>query len=150
MKSTSGYAFLFGSGFCSSSSRKQTVVALSSAEAEYVAAARAIAPAVWLKRILEDIGEKQEEPMTIFHDSKSAIAISENLRSHDRTKHVAIKYHYIREAVERQEMQLKLCTTNLQPADIFTEALSRETFISNREQIGVPKENESKGEFVEY
>jgi Reverse transcriptase (RNA-dependent DNA polymerase)/gag-polypeptide of LTR copia-type/Integrase core domain/GAG-pre-integrase domain len=142
MKSTSGYAFSLGSGICTWSTKKQTIVALSSAEAEYVAAARAVAQAAWLKRIIEDIGEKQEEPTIIFCDSKSAIAISENPISHERTKHIAIKYHYIREALQNQEVQLKFCPTQEQLADIFTKALTKEKFIYNRKQIGVSKYEE--------
>ena len=63
---------------CSWSTKKQNIVALSSAEAEYVAASRAVSQAVWLRRIIEDLGEKQEGPTIIYCDSRSAIAISEN------------------------------------------------------------------------
>nr|AAL58228.1 putative gag-pol polyprotein [Oryza sativa Japonica Group]ABF96256.1 retrotransposon protein, putative, unclassified [Oryza sativa Japonica Group] len=122
MKSTSGYAFSLGS-----------------AEAEYVAASKAVSQVVWLRRIMEDLGEKQYQPTTIYCDSKSAIAISENPVSHDRTKHIAIKYHYIREAVDRQEVKLEFCRTNEQLADIFTKALSKEKFVRDRELIGVCK-----------
>nr|ABA99612.1 retrotransposon protein, putative, unclassified [Oryza sativa Japonica Group] len=122
MKSTSSYAFSLGS-----------------AEAEYVAASKAVSQVVWLRRIMEDLGEKQYQPTTIYCDSKSAIAISENPVSHDRTKHIAIKYHYIREAVDRQEVKLKFCRTDEQLADIFTKALSKEKFVRDRELIGVCK-----------
>nr|CAH66391.1 OSIGBa0134J07.9 [Oryza sativa] len=122
MKSTSGYAFSLGS-----------------AEAEYVAASKAVSQVVWLRRIMEDQGEKQYQPTTIYCDSKSAIAISENPVSHDRTKHIAIKYHYIREAVDRQEVKLEFCRTDEQLADIFTKALSKEKFVRDKELIGVCK-----------
>nr|ABA95820.1 retrotransposon protein, putative, unclassified [Oryza sativa Japonica Group] len=139
MKGTSGYAFSLGSGMCSWSTKKQNIVALSSAEAEYVAASKAVSQVVWLRRIMEDLGEKQYQPTTIYCDSKSAIAISENPVSHDRTKHIAIKYHYIREAVDRQEVKLEFCRTDEQLADIFTKALSKEKFVRDRELIGVCK-----------
>ncbi|KAL0359588.1 UNVERIFIED_CONTAM: hypothetical protein Sangu_0808200 [Sesamum angustifolium] len=76
MKSTSGYTFSLGSGIFSWASNKQANVAQSSAEAEYIAAAATSNQAIWLRRILEDIGEKQEEPTTIYCDNKSAIAIT--------------------------------------------------------------------------
>ena len=93
--STSGFVFSLGLSLCSWSTRKQSIVALSSVAAEYVAASRAATQAAWLKKILEDIGEKQEESTIVFFDNKSVNAISENLVSHDRTKHTTIKYHYI-------------------------------------------------------
>ncbi|KAL0393106.1 UNVERIFIED_CONTAM: Retrovirus-related Pol polyprotein from transposon RE2 [Sesamum radiatum] len=76
--STSGYTFSLGSGIFSWASKKQATVAQSSAEAEYIAAAATSNQAIWLRRILEDIGEKQEEPTTIYCDNKSAIAITKN------------------------------------------------------------------------
>ncbi|KAL0386084.1 UNVERIFIED_CONTAM: hypothetical protein Sradi_3002700 [Sesamum radiatum] len=76
MKSTSGYTFSLGSGIFSWASKKQATVAQFSAEAEYIAAAATSNQAIWLRRILEDMGEKQEEPTTIYCDNKSAIAIT--------------------------------------------------------------------------
>lgn len=75
MKSTSGYAFSLGSGVFSWASKKQQTVAQSSAEAEYVAASASACQAIWIRRILEDIGQRQKEPTDFFCDNKSAIAI---------------------------------------------------------------------------
>ncbi|KAK4397351.1 Retrovirus-related Pol polyprotein from transposon RE2 [Sesamum angolense] len=91
MKSTSGYTFSLGSGIFTWASKKQATVAQSSAEAEYIAAAATSNQAIWLRRILEDIGEKQEEPTTIYCDNKSAIAITKNPVQHSRTKHIDIR-----------------------------------------------------------
>ncbi|KAL0321431.1 UNVERIFIED_CONTAM: Retrovirus-related Pol polyprotein from transposon RE1 [Sesamum radiatum] len=113
MKSTSGYTFSLGSGIFSWASKKQATVAQSSAEAEYIAAA-ASNQATWLRRILEDMGEKQEEPTTIYCDNKSAIAITKNPVQHNRTKHIDIKYHALREATTRGEIELKYCSTEEQ------------------------------------
>ncbi|KAL0393153.1 UNVERIFIED_CONTAM: Retrovirus-related Pol polyprotein from transposon RE2 [Sesamum radiatum] len=110
MKSTSGYTFSLGSGIFSWASKKQATVAQSSAEAEYIAAAATSNQAIWLRRILEDIGEKQEEPTTIYCDNKSAIAITKNPVQHSRTKHIDIKYHSLREATTRGEIELKYCS----------------------------------------
>ncbi|KAL0370487.1 UNVERIFIED_CONTAM: Retrovirus-related Pol polyprotein from transposon RE2 [Sesamum angustifolium] len=85
----------------------------------------------------EDMGEKQEEPTTIYCDNKSAIAITKNPVQHSRTKHIDIKYHSLREATTRGEIELKYCSTEEQLADIFTKALPRNKFEELRMKIGV-------------
>jgi hypothetical protein len=128
MKSTSGYAFSLGSGFFSWACKKQATVAQSTAEAEYMAAAEATSQSIWLRRILGDMGEQEDEPTIIYCDNKSAIAMTKNPVHHHRTKHIAIKYHFIREAETTKQIQLKYCTTEEQIADIFTKALPRARF----------------------
>ena len=91
MKSISGYAFLFGSSICSWLSKKQSVVVQSTAEAS----SKATSQAIWLRRIFEDIGEKQKKWTVLYCDNKSAIAIAKNPVSHERSKHIFIKYHFI-------------------------------------------------------
>ncbi|KAK4387628.1 Retrovirus-related Pol polyprotein from transposon TNT 1-94 [Sesamum angolense] len=146
MKSTSGYTFSLGSGIFSWASKKQATVAQSSAEAEYIAAAATSNQAIWLRRILEDIGDKQEEPTTIYCDNKSAIAITKNPVQHSRTKHINIKYHSLREATTRGEIELKYCSTEEQLADIFTKALPQNKFEELRMKIGVCHKH-IKGEY---
>ncbi len=145
MKSTSGYVFSLGSGAVSWCSKKQQTVAQSSAEAEYISAGLATQQAIWLKRILEDFGEKQEA-VTIHCDNKSAIAMAKNPVFHGRTKHIAIKHHFIREAIEDEEVQLSFCKTNDQVADIFTKALPREKIQKLREALGVQGQHIKGGE----
>ncbi|WMV30664.1 hypothetical protein MTR67_024049 [Solanum verrucosum] len=118
-KSTSGYAFLFGSSICSWLSKKQSVVAQSTAEAEYVSAAKATSQAIWLRRIFEDIGEKQKKGIVLYFDNKSTIAIAKNPVNHERSKHISIKYHLIREPQEKGEIRLHHFHTGEQLADIF-------------------------------
>ena len=137
MKSTSGYAFLFGSNIYSWLSKKQSVVAQSTAEAEYVSTSKAISQAIWFRRMFEDIGEKQKKRIVLYCDNKSSIAIAKNPVSHERSKHILIKYHFIRELQEKGEIQLHYCQTGEQLADIFTKKLSREKFCYLRERIGV-------------
>ncbi|KAL0331213.1 UNVERIFIED_CONTAM: Retrovirus-related Pol polyprotein from transposon RE1 [Sesamum angustifolium] len=146
MKSTSGYTFSLGSGIFSWASKKQATVAQSSAEAEYIAAAATSNHAIWLRKILEDIGEKQEEPTTIYCDNKSAIAITKNPVQHSITKHIDIKYHSLREATTRGEIELTYCSTEEQLADIFTKALPRNKFEELRMKIGVCHKH-IKGEY---
>ena len=137
MKSTSGYCFNLGSGVFSWGSKKQGSVAQSTAEAEYVAAANAVNQAIWLTRILEDMGAKQQLPVEIFCDNKSAIAMAKNPIYHSRTKHIAIKYHYLREVAAKGEIKLKFCKSEEQMADIFTKALPRDKFQKLRMMLGV-------------
>lgn len=139
MKSTSGYTFSLGSGIFSWASKKQDSVAQSSAEAEYIAAAATASQAIWLRRILTDMGEEQTKPTTIYCDNKSAIAMAKNPVHHSRTKHIAIKYHFLREAEANKEIQVDYCPTEEQLADIFTKALPRPKFEELRKMLGITK-----------
>lgn len=139
MKSTSGYAFSFGSGIFSWVSKKQDTTALSSAEAEYVSASLGTCQALWLRKILEDLGEKQDCGTVMYCDNKSAILMAKNPVHHSRTKQISIKYHFIREAVENKEIELKFCKTEDHLADIFTKALPKGNFCYLRKMLGVIK-----------
>ena len=139
VKSTSGYTFSLGLGIFSWTSKKQDSVAQSSAEAEYVAAATTASQAIWLRRIFEDMGEKYNQATKILCDSKSAIAMAKNPVFHSRTKHIAIKYHFLREAEANKEIELEYCRTEEQLADIFTKALPKARFELLRSMIGVTR-----------
>ncbi|GJR08707.1 retrovirus-related pol polyprotein from transposon RE1 [Tanacetum coccineum] len=104
-KSTSGYIFTLGSSVFCWNSKKQSVVAQSSAEAEYISVAGAVNHAIWIRKLLSDLDLTQEGPTAIFCDNKSAIAIAENPVQHERTKHINVKYHAIREAEKNEEFQ---------------------------------------------
>ncbi|KAK2996036.1 hypothetical protein RJ640_002196 [Escallonia rubra] len=147
MKSTSGYCFTLGSGVFSWLSKKQQSVAQSSAEAEYVSAAIATSQAIWLRRIFHDFGQTQERKTELFCDNKSAIAMAKNPVFHSRTRHIALKYHFIREAIEDGEIELEFCRSKEQVADIFTKALPRERFEELRQALGV-QQQDIKGENV--
>ena len=101
-KSTSGYTFHFGTGVVSWASKKQSIVTLSSAEAEYVAAISAACQAVWMRRVLKDLSQNHQEPTTIFCDNNSAIALSKNHVFHKRTKHIDTRFHFDKRVGERQ------------------------------------------------
>lgn len=92
-KSTTGNVFLLGSSLVSWSSKKQPVVALSSTEAENISATSAACQAIWLKKMLEDLNQKQDQAIEIFCDNQSTTAITKNPIMHGRTKHVDIKFH---------------------------------------------------------
>nr|KYP60991.1 Retrovirus-related Pol polyprotein from transposon TNT 1-94 [Cajanus cajan] len=137
MKSTSGYAFSLRSGFFSWASKKQATVAQSTAEAEYIAAAETTSQAIWLRRILEEMSEQQDRLTLIYCDNKSAIAMAKNPVHHQRTKHIAIKYHFIREAETTKQIQLEYYSIEDQVADIFTTALPRVKFEQLQTMLGV-------------
>ena len=127
-KSTSGYAFMLGGGAVSWSSKKQPTVALSSTEAEYVAGAHAAKEAVWLKRLISEIWQQPEDdaPVTLLIDNQSAIAIARNPEFHDRTKHIEVRHHFLRQLYESKAIQFQYTPTNEQVADVLTKGLARE------------------------
>lgn len=143
MKSTLDYCFNLGSRIFSWGSKKQGSVAQSTVEAEYVATANVVNQAIWLTRILEDMGAKQQLPVEILCDNKSVIAMEKNPVYHSRTKHIAIKYHYVREVIANGDVVLKYCKSEEQLADIFTNALPRDKFQKLRLMLGV-EENASR------
>ncbi|KAL1213173.1 Retrovirus-related Pol polyprotein from transposon RE2 [Cardamine amara subsp. amara] len=136
-KSTSGYVFTLGSAvFCWNSSKQKTV-AQSTAEAEYIAVCSAANQAIWLQRLVKEIGFNIEEGVKIYCDNKSAIAIAKNPVQHRRTKHIDIKYHFVREAEKKRVIKLKYCPGESQVADIQTKPLSKSRFEDLREKLGV-------------
>ncbi|CAL2255134.1 unnamed protein product [Prunus armeniaca] len=137
MKSTSGYAFSLGSGVFSWASIKQSSVALSTAEAEYVSAAEATAQAIWLRFVLSDFGEEQVGATPILCDNTSAIAITKNPVHHHKTRHINRRFHFIRDALQNGEIDLLYCKIEEQTADIFTKALARDRFEYLRRKLGV-------------
>ncbi|KAL6287822.1 hypothetical protein ACE6H2_012212 [Prunus campanulata] len=145
MKSTSGYAFSFGSGAFSWASVKQHSVALSTAEAEYVSAAEATSQAIWLRFVLEDFGEEQAAATTVFCDNTSAIAMARNPVFHQRSKHIKRKFHFIRDAIQEGVIELLYCKGEEQVADIFTKALPKDRFSYLRSMLGVKSASTLEG-----
>lgn len=127
-RSTAGYIFNMGSGAVSWQSKKQSVVALSSAEAEYMSLSIAGCQALWLRGLLTELEHPQDDPTTIFCDNKSAIALTKNPVFHGKSKHIRIKFHFIRELVSNGEVKIEFCGTKDQLADCFTKALQIGSF----------------------
>ncbi|WJX77089.1 hypothetical protein P8452_60430 [Trifolium repens] len=134
-KSTSGFVFFMGNTAFTWMSKKQPIVALSTCEAEYVAATSCVFHAVWLRNLLKELGMSREEPTNIFVDHKSAIALAKNPVFHDRSKHIDTRYHYIRECIERKDVQVEHVKSQDQVADIFTKPLKHEDFIKLRDSL---------------
>ncbi|KAJ0802818.1 putative RNA-directed DNA polymerase [Helianthus annuus] len=138
-KSISAYVFSIGSSVVSWSSKKQQVVALSSTEAEYISATGAACQAVWMRQLLSELGYKQEEATEIYCDNESAIFMSKNAAFHSRSKHIDIKFHYIKSMVDSKQIKLKPCKTEDQIADLLTKPLGPDQFSYFREALGVRK-----------
>jgi len=136
-KSTSGGVFSIGSTTVSWYSRKQRSVALSSAEAEYMAASLAACEAIWMRKILVGLFGSHLDPTVIYCDNQSCIKLLANPVFHDRSKHIDIRYHHIRDCVQRRIMLLSYIPTEDQDADILTKALTRSKFEYHRGRIGV-------------
>ena len=136
-KSTTGYVFHLGSGVISWSSKKQQVVSLSTAEAEYMTATSCATQAVWLRRLLAEVNPNQVHPTMIFCDNKSAIALTKNPVFHDRSKHIDIKFHYIRDLVRDNEIAVEFCKSEEQVADILTKPLRIEVFLRLKKKLGL-------------
>ncbi|GKC42599.1 retrovirus-related pol polyprotein from transposon TNT 1-94 [Tanacetum coccineum] len=126
-KSTSGGAQFLGEKLVSWSSKKQDCMALSTAEAEYVSLSACCAQVIWMRTKLTDYGCHFNK-IPIYCDSKSAIAISCNLVQHSRTKHIVVRYHFIKEHVEKGTIELYFVKTDYQLADLFTKALPVDRF----------------------
>ena len=126
--STAGNLFMMSGAAIAWSSKKQPVVALSTTEAEYVALSAATQEAVWLSRLLSDIKAPPQTPILIKEDNQGTIAVARNPVSHSRTKHIDIKFHYVREALEDGIIDLIYCPTEQMTADILTKPLARKQF----------------------
>ena len=119
----SGYVFLVNGGAISWSSKKQELVTLSTAESEYVAATYASKEALWLRRLIGELFKPVTEPTTLYSDSQSAIALTKDGSYHARTKHIDIRYHFIRFIVQDGTINLIYCPTEDMTADMLTKAL---------------------------
>ncbi|GJY34820.1 retrovirus-related pol polyprotein from transposon TNT 1-94 [Tanacetum coccineum] len=126
-KSTSGGAQFLGEKLVSWSSKKQDCTALSTVEAEYVSLSACCAQVIWMRTQLTDYGYHFNK-IPIYCDSKSAIAISCNPVQHSRTKHIVVRYHFIKEHVEKGTIELYFVKTDYQLADLFTKALPVDRF----------------------
>jgi hypothetical protein len=119
----SGYVFLVDGGAVSWSSKRQELVTLSTTEAEYVAATHAAKEAVWLRAFISEVFQPINNPLTLYSDNQSAIALTKNDQFHARTKHIDIRFHYIRYIVADGKISLIYCPTNDMVADTLTKAL---------------------------
>lgn len=112
----------YGGGPVSWCSRKQNIVALSSAESEYISSAECCKELIFIKELINELTGKNLN-CTLFIDNKSAIDIIKNGNINKRSKHIDVRYHYIKEKYDNCEINVKHCSSNDQVADIFTKPL---------------------------
>ncbi|CAM9001526.1 unnamed protein product [Rhodiola kirilowii] len=136
-RSTSGYLTFVGGNLVTWKSKKQKVVSLSSAEAEYQAMVKGICELLWLKKLMGELGFFFERPTKLFCDNQSAIKIAENPIQHDRTKHVEIDRNFIHEKLDKKEIEVPYVSSKGQLADVLTKALPRPTFVESIVKLGI-------------
>jgi hypothetical protein len=136
-QSTSGAAFYLGDFLVSCLRNKQSYVSLSIAKVEYIAASTCCTQVIWMKQTLENIQVEYDEPIPIYCDNTSAISISKNPLMHSKTKHIPIKYHFLREQAAEKNIRVEYVSTKEQVANIFTKPLPREAFEYLRQRLGV-------------
>ena len=105
-KSTSGYVFMIGDGAVAWSSKKQPIVTLSTTEAEYVAATTCACQSIWMKEVINSIEEDHCKCVTVFCNNSSSIKLSKNPVFHGRTKHINVRFHFIRDLIKKGEVEL--------------------------------------------
>ncbi len=124
--SISSYAFLYNGGAISWRSNKQPIIALTSTEAEYIATSDSSQELIWLRSLLSELSFPITRPTLLCCDNKSALDLAANPDMfHARTKHIDIRYHFIRELVANRTVVLEYCPTNEMAADLLTKALPR-------------------------
>src|ERR1700732_5303869 len=135
-KSTSGTCFFLGKSLVSWFNKKQNCVALSTAEAEYIAVGSCVAQLLWMKQELEDYGLKYNH-IPVYCDNTSAINLSKNPIQHSRSKHIEVRHHFIRDHSSKGDIDIIFVPSEDELADIFTKPLIEETFTRLRRELGL-------------
>jgi hypothetical protein len=142
-RSTTGYVIMLGGGAIDWRSKKQNTVALSSTEAEYMALADATTRLIWIRNILEEIGFKQGTT-TIYEDNNSCAFIANDAGSSDRTKHIDVRYHFVREKIQDGSVKVVRIDTKDQVADGFTKPFGILKMNEFKKSIGIVSIGEKK------
>lgn len=143
-KSTSGYVFQVFGNPISWSSKKQMIIAKSTCEAEYVALSEACGEGIWLSKVITDLGIDPQLPFTIYEDNAGAIFMAQNPET-KRSKHIDVKYHWIRQQLWDKKIKLEHVASTNQIADMMTKPLSRILFWKFLELLGLYQEGVLSG-----
>jgi hypothetical protein len=135
-RSTTWYVFTIGGTTVSWILKLQKVVALSTIEVEYVVATKASKETIWLQRFMEELGKKQENNR-LYCDSESAIHLAKNSSFHLKTKHIQLRYHFIRSTLEDGHLKLEKIHIIQNPADMLTKGVTREKLSSYSVSVGL-------------
>lgn len=138
-KSTSAYVIKMGTGAVSWSSKLQSIVALSTTEAEYVSAVSAASEAIWMRQLLTELGYAPPSPSTLHMDNQSAIQVAKNPEHHGRMKHLDLRYYWLRDEVEKGTLAIDYVPTDSMVADILTKSLARVKVEEGCRQLGLQK-----------
>ncbi|RDX72513.1 Copia protein, partial [Mucuna pruriens] len=136
-RSTSGYYMFLGGNLVTWKSKKQNVVARSSAKTKFRAMTHSICEGLWMKIIFYDLKVKYEGPIKFFYDNNSAISIAHNLVQHDKAKHIEIDKHFIEEKLNSGLVVITHVPIGLQVANIFTKVLSAARFQELNDKLGM-------------
>jgi transposase InsO family protein len=136
-RSMTGYLFRVAGGAISWKSRRQPTVALSTTEAEYMAASEAAREAVYWRMFLTALGFDVSQPTLIMSDNQGSIALSKNPEHHERTKHIDVRHHYLREQVESKTIKLDYISTDQMVADALTKPLARDRHRMLAKEMGL-------------
>jgi hypothetical protein len=136
-RSTGGYLVKFGSGAVSWNSKVQPFVALSTSEAEFIAAVEAGKEIFWMRNILKEFGYKIDGPSLLHCDNQSAIQVAKNPEHHGRMKHLDLRFFWLRDAVENGAITVSYLPTGEMPADALTKPLSRQKVVEGRKMMGL-------------
>jgi hypothetical protein len=137
LKSTTGYVFMATGGAITWKSKKQSIIALSSTEAEYVALSEAGREACWLRNLYKELGFPQSTSTIMKGDNEGSITLTQNPQFHQRSKHIEIRHHWVRELVKNKVIDIHDCRDPEQTADILTKPLLKPKHQRHTEEMGV-------------
>lgn len=138
-RSTTGFVIKMGTGAISWSSRLQSIVALSTTEAEYVGAVSAAQEVLWLRNLLSEFGYDMSSPSTLYIDNLSALSVAKNPEHHGRMKHLDLRFYWLRDEVAKGKLKMVHLRTSDMPADILTKSLPRPKVLEMVKMLGLGK-----------
>lgn len=136
-RSNTGFIIMLGNSVISAKSKRQETPAKSTTDAEYMSLCAAISEVLYLLPLIEEMGYKQELPINVFEDNQSCIAIAKNPVNNVRSKHIAVKYHFIRHYIDTKVINVIYCKTGEMIADIMTKGLPKIQFIHHRTNMQI-------------
>lgn len=134
---TTGYLFELTQRPITWGSKRHSTISLSTTEAEFIAASKATREAIWLRKLLSDIGHPCKMPSPLYADSQSAIRLTKNPEFHQLTKHINVQHHFIKEKYESGEIDLDYIRSKDQKTDLLTKLIAYDHFQKLRQNINV-------------